>query len=78
MITIAIHYESTFNQVSRSGQFALKGRNPAKVAYDWWNEIKNTTYNGRLIKVILNGDQDITEAVLALDNAPLPPDNLPF
>lgn len=77
-ITITINYEAAGIGSSQSGSFKLRGRKPEQVALEWWKELKWNNYNPRLKSIIINGSEDITEAVIALANAPLPPDGLPF
>ena len=78
MISIRIYFETTHNKLTQAGEFPLRGRRPEQVAFEWWKELKKETFNPRLRRVVINGDQDITELVKQLDSAPLPPDNLPF
>ena len=74
-MNIRIDY-MTSQRVTQMGEF--KYGKPEIVAFNWWRQIKRETHNAKLEKVILDSEKDITEAVKALDNAPLPPDNLPF
>ena len=77
-LNIKIDYTTAHGNITQAGEFPLRGRKPEQVAYEWWRKIKWDTYKGELRRVTIKGDQDITEAVKALENAPLPPDNLPF
>lgn len=51
----------------------------ARVAFNWWKVIKHEmSYRAILEKVTYNGDNDITELVKQIDDAPLPDLDLPF
>lgn len=77
-ITVNIYYQTALNKLSQAGTFPLRGRKPEIVAFEWWKDIKKHAYKARLIKVLVNADQDITALVKELENAPIPKDNLPF
>jgi hypothetical protein len=51
---------------------------PETVAFQWWKSIKKEIYNPKLVKVVINDGDDITENVRRLENAPIPQDYLPF
>jgi hypothetical protein len=73
-IVIKIYYKALeVNSKSyRSGLFPLKGKSPEEVAFDFWKWIKNEEpLNLELLKVIVDGDQDITEKIKELERAPL-------
>ncbi|WP_181213247.1 hypothetical protein [Mesobacillus zeae] len=44
----------------------MKGRLPEEVAAEWIRQIRRDVYYEGLIRVIYDGDQDITEKVKAL------------
>lgn len=80
-VVIEIHYKSG-SRTTQSGSFPLRGRKPEQVALDFWKQIKKEmSYSAELEKVIANGDQDITQLVLELEehewNKSMN-DNLPF
>jgi hypothetical protein len=80
-VVIEIHYKSD-SRVLQTGTFPLRGRKPEKVALDFWKQIKREmSYRAELEKVMANGDQDITQLVLELEeqdwNKSMD-DNLPF
>ncbi|MEH7082974.1 hypothetical protein V7139_09605 [Neobacillus drentensis] len=81
VIIVEIHYKAD-SRALQTGNFPLKGRKPEKVALDFWKQIKrDMSHNVQLEKVIANGDQDITQLVMELEeqqwNNSLN-DNLPF
>jgi guanylate kinase len=80
-VTIEIHYIAA-SKVSQTSSFQLRGRKPEAVALDLWRNIKKEmSYHAHLDKIILNGDQDITEAVKELEEQmwrKRMEDNLPF
>jgi hypothetical protein len=54
----------------RSGLFPLRGKSPVEVAFDFWNWIKSEEpLDLELVKVIVDGDQDITELVKKIEKA---------
>jgi hypothetical protein len=66
-VTIEIHYISG-SKTSQTSSFSLRGRKPAAIALDFWSHIKKEmSYHAQLDKIILNGDQDITEQVRELE-----------
>ena len=80
-ITIEIHYKGA-SRATRSDSFQLRGKKPEEVALSFWKQIKSDmSYRAELEKVIMNGDQDITQLVRNLEeeewNKSLN-DNLPF
>jgi hypothetical protein len=83
-VTIEIHYISNQTKVMQAGSFPLRGRRPEQVALDWWKQIKKEmSYHAQLEKIIINGDQDITELVKELEKQEWrknyeAADNLPF
>lgn len=67
-VTIEIHYTAS-SKITQGASFPLHGQKPEKVALDWWKQIKREmSYRVELEKVIINGDQDITELVKELEN----------
>jgi hypothetical protein len=70
-VSIQIHYIAN-SKLLQESSFPLKGRNPEKVALDFWKQIrKDMSYRAVLEKVILNGEQDITESVKELEKQEL-------
>jgi len=66
-VTIEIHYTAS-SRIVQGASFPLRGRKPERIALEWWKQIKREmSYHAQLEKVIINGDQDITELVLALE-----------
>lgn len=63
--------------------FRLEGRKPEKVALEFWKQIKKEmSHRAELEKVIVDGDQDITQMVIDLEKQimmkVMHEDNLPF
>jgi hypothetical protein len=82
-ITIDLHMVVNGTRTLNRGSFDVsKNEDIAQFAYGWVKHIRlETGYFGKqsiIEKVIVNGDQDITDQVKAIDNAPIPDDNLPF
>lgn len=50
----------------------------ARVAYDWIKQLKRESEISGLNKVVWNEENDITDLVKHLDNAPIPNLDLPF
>jgi hypothetical protein len=80
-VSIEIHYKSD-SRTLQKGYFPLRGRKPEKVALEFWKQIKKEmSHRAELEKVIVDGDQDITQLVKDLEqrewNNSLN-DNLPF
>ncbi|WHY75695.1 hypothetical protein QNH20_16365 [Neobacillus sp. WH10] len=80
-IIIEIHY-SAASRGYKKGAFQLRGRKPEYVALQFWKQInKELSYRAELEKVIVEGDQDITQLVKELEieewNKSMN-DNLPF
>ncbi|MDR7237100.1 hypothetical protein [Neobacillus drentensis] len=80
-ITIEIHYKSD-SRTLQKGSFQLRGRKSEKIALDFWKQIKKgNSHRAELEKVIVDGDQDITQLVIDLEklewNISMN-DNLPF
>lgn len=66
-VVIEIHYKSD-SRALQTGTFPLRGRKPEQVALDFWKQIKKEmSYRAELEKVIANGDQDITQLVIDLE-----------
>jgi uncharacterized metal-binding protein YceD (DUF177 family) len=68
-ITIRITYTTRGLRSQRAGSFPLRGRTPEKIAGDWIQEIKKEMDLDGLIHVIVDGKEDITEAVKYLVRA---------
>jgi hypothetical protein len=67
-VTIDIHYTASSSRALQSGSFPLRGKKPEMVAYDFWRQIKKVmSYRAELEKVIINGNNDITELVKGLE-----------
>ncbi|MBT2735124.1 hypothetical protein [Bacillus sp. ISL-7] len=82
-ILIEIHYTSSSNRITQSGSFPLRGRKPEQVAIEFWKQIqKDNSHRAELEKVIVYGDQDITQLVKDLERdiirKVMNEDNLPF
>jgi hypothetical protein len=70
-IVISIYYIAVEVGVKslRSGSFPLKGKRPEEVAHEFWKWIKSEEpLDLELVKVTVEGDQDITEKVKSLPN----------
>ncbi|MBT2722332.1 hypothetical protein [Bacillus sp. ISL-46] len=80
-VVIEIHYKSD-SRALRTGTFPLRGRNPEKVALDFWKQIKKEmAHRAELEKIIVDGDKDITQLVIDLEKEEWNKsmnDNLPF
>jgi hypothetical protein len=82
-ITIDVHLIVNGTQSLKCGEFNVnKNEDISQFAYGWIKHIRRETgYYGRqsiIEKVIVNGDQDITEQAKAIDEAPIPDVDLPF
>jgi hypothetical protein len=82
-ITIDVHLIVNGTKSLKCGEFNVnKNEDIALFAYGWIKHIRRETgYYGRqsiIEKVIVNGDQDITEQVKEIDAAPIPDVDLPF
>lgn len=67
-VTIEIHYKTASSKIAQGGSFMLNSHKPEQIALNWWKQIKREmSYWAELEKVIINGDQDITELVLNLE-----------
>jgi uncharacterized protein (UPF0218 family) len=80
-VTIEIHYRSD-SRALQIGNFHLRGRKPEQIALDFWKQIKKAmSHRAQLEKVIVDGDQDITQLVIDLEKEEWKKsmnDNLPF
>lgn len=80
-IFIEIHYKSDSRAIQK-GLFQLRGRKSEQVALEFWKQIKKDMFHrAELEKVIVDGDQDITELVFELEEQEWNKsmnDNLPF
>jgi hypothetical protein len=80
-VIIEIHYISDSRAVQK-GSFPLRGRKPEYVALEFWKQIKTAmSHRAELEKVIVDGDQDITQLVKDLESQEWKNamnDNLPF
>lgn len=70
-VTIQISYISNESQVMQRGSFPLKRREPERVAYEWFNQIRREMPFGAEIEKVIADGEDITELVKELDKAPL-------
>jgi hypothetical protein len=82
-ITINVHMIVNGTRSLKRGVFNVnKNEDIARFAYGWVKHIRmETGYFGQqsiIEQVIVNGDQDITDKVRAIDNAPIPEIDLPF
>jgi hypothetical protein len=82
-ITIDVHMIVNGTKSLKRGEFNVnRNEDIALFAYGWVKHIRmETGYFGLqsiIEKVIVNEDQDITEQVKAIDNAPIPEIDLPF
>lgn len=81
-IIIQIDYKASGNQITQSSSFYSRGRQPEKVALEWWKQIKKeASYHAELIKVIVDSERDITQLVKDLEEKEwktLMNDHLPF
>lgn len=85
-ITIQIFYTSDYDsKLMQKASFPVNtyhfkqkpDQEAARVAFEWWKLIKHDlSYRVKIEKVIYNGENDITELIKQLDNAPIP--DLPF
>lgn len=67
-ITIDIHFSTSAGKALKSGSFPLRGRKPEYIAYQFWKQTqKEQPHEVHLEEVIVNGDQDITDLVLDLE-----------
>ncbi|MDE3837960.1 hypothetical protein C0966_00875 [Bacillus methanolicus] len=72
---LTVHINIEGNKLLRTGSFSVRMvEDIPHVAHEWIRAIKKETgYRKTIIeKVIYNGDQDITEKVQAIDEAPIP------
>jgi hypothetical protein len=66
-ITIEIRYNAGSRLLQR-GVFPIRGRRPEQIALAYWNQIrKEMSYHAELVKVIADGDKDITQMVKELE-----------
>jgi hypothetical protein len=67
IVVIEIHYKSD-SRALQIGNFPLRGRKAEYVALEFWKQIqKNMSHRAQLEKVIVDGDQDITQLVMELE-----------
>jgi uncharacterized protein (UPF0218 family) len=80
-VTVEIHYKSD-SRALQKGSFQLRGRKPEQIALEFWKQIKKKmSHRAELEKVIVDGDQDITQLVIDLEKQEWNKsmiDNLPF
>lgn len=79
-ITIDIHLVINGTRTLKSAEFNVyKEDNIPRVAHDWIRQTRRETgYYGKdsiIEKVIWNADNDITDQVRAIDEAPIPDDD---
>jgi hypothetical protein len=82
-ITIDLHMVVNGTRSLKRGSFDVnRNEDISQFAYGWVKHIRmETGYFGTqsiIEKVIVNGDQDITDQVKAIDKAPIPDVDLPF
>lgn len=87
-ITIEIHFKSdSDSKIMKRGSFPVnvskfnkdQNREAARVAFEWWKQIKHeNSYRIKIEKVTYDEINNITELVKQLDNAPIPDLDLPF
>jgi hypothetical protein len=66
-VVIEIHYSAIGGKVLQSGTFPLGGRKPEQIAFLFWKQIqKEQPHEVKLENVIVNGDQDIKNLILEL------------
>jgi hypothetical protein len=78
-VVIEVHLNLQGTRLSKGGEFNLKyNQSVAEFAYEWIKSIKRETgYRPTIIeKVLVNGDDDITDKVKEIENRPIP--DLPF
>jgi len=67
-ITIEIHYIAASRAIQK-GSFSIRGRKPEQVALELWKQIKKEmSHRAELEKVMVDGDQDITQLVMDLED----------
>jgi hypothetical protein len=80
-VSIEIHYKSDSRGLQK-GSFQLRGMKPEELALNFWQQIKKEmSHRAKLEKVIVDGDQDITQLVKDLELQEWKNtmnDNLPF
>ena len=80
-VVIEIHYISD-SRALQIGTFPLRGRKPEQIALEFWKQIqKNMSHRAEIEKIIVDGDQDITQLVKDLESQEWENamnDNLPF
>ncbi|MBO0961429.1 hypothetical protein J1P26_17120 [Neobacillus sp. MM2021_6] len=82
-VIIHIHYTSVGSKSFQRAEIQLRGKLKERAAYEFWKWIqKQLPYGGELEQVLVE-NEDITEAVLALEKqeqlkAFYAADNLPF
>lgn len=69
-VVISIRYTTLAGRTLQRWDCPLRGRKPAVIARDWWNQIQKEVYTDELIEVTANGE-DITDKVKELEKAPL-------
>jgi hypothetical protein len=78
-ILIEIDYLGMHSEIAQSGDFGVDAqefaiepdKEAARVAYGFLQWIKKTMTVQKIRKVVYNGDNDITQLVIELDEAPL-------
>ncbi|WML45402.1 hypothetical protein [Neobacillus sp. PS3-40] len=69
-VIIQMVYSVHGSKNSREASFPPRGKRPEELAYDWWKQIKKEmSYFAKLEKVVVNGEQDITETMINMENA---------
>lgn len=80
-VTIDLHLSIDGIRNGMAGVFQIRRKEDIPVtAHNWIKQIKKETgYRPTVIeRVIVNGDQDITEEVKKIDEAPIPELDLPW
>lgn len=80
-IVIRIDLSIEGNRSSLSGQFTARSMEDIPVvAYEWIRSIKRGTgyRDTKILKVVYDGDKDITEKVKTIDEGPIPDLDVPW
>jgi hypothetical protein len=70
-VNLRVMFLTDAGKVIQAGSFPMKGRRPELIAFEWIQGIKREVTYKELIKVVLDGEHDITHQVLQLEKAPL-------
>jgi hypothetical protein len=69
-ITIEIHYKGD-SKALRRGSFPLRGKNPERVAYEFWKSIKKEMPYPVVLEEVLAAGEDVTDLVRDLEKQEL-------